>query len=227
MSIKPILFSGPMVQAILAGRKTMTRRVIKPQPLFFTGRRYVFADDGCPKKWEDCEDFEATARYQPGDILWVRETHYRYGHWMENGFSETGKQKWTFKPTTDEVRFFDDAPDVLGKWSAKTILGWWKRPAIYMPFSATRIWLLDTATRVERLQKITEADAKSEGIDDDQAYERNGWFPTFSDPDSGGIPNYIGAFCELWNHLNALRGYGWDTNPWVWVYSLEPCEKPT
>lgn len=74
MRILPILFNTEMVRAIQDGRKTATRRAMKPQPLFYTGRKYIFDDKEIPKKWEDCDNIIETYQYQPGDILYVRET---------------------------------------------------------------------------------------------------------------------------------------------------------
>ncbi len=72
--VLPILFNTDMVKALLDGRKTVTRRIMKPQPLFYTGRKYIFADNECPPKWQCCDNIIDTYQYQAGDILYVRET---------------------------------------------------------------------------------------------------------------------------------------------------------
>lgn len=66
---RPILFNTDMVRAIIDGRKTVTRRLMKPQPMFYNGRKYIFADDVCPKQWQCCSNIIETYKYQPGDIL--------------------------------------------------------------------------------------------------------------------------------------------------------------
>jgi hypothetical protein len=143
------------------------------------------------------------APYQPGDILYVRETwkkapngYYYYEDWQK-----------------------DDIADVT-KW----------KPSIHMPKEAARIWLKVTDVRVERLQEITEEQASAEGTNpwDEACYENNGWHPTLSDPDSGGEPNIIDGFHKLWDSTikkNDLDRYGWNTNPWVWVIEFKQCKK--
>lgn len=200
MTIKPILFNTEMVRAILEGRKSCTRRLVKPEPQgYFEVNEeplYIYDTDGNQGK--------ITSPYQPGDILYVRETwkkapngYFYYEDWQR-----------------------DDIADVT-KW----------KPSIHMPKEAARIWLKVTDVRVERLQEITEEQACVEGTDpwDEACYENNGWHPTFSDPDSGGDPNMVDGFHKLWNSTikkSDLDRYGWDANPYVWVISFEQCEKP-
>ena len=200
MAIKPILFNTEKVRAILEGRKSCTRRLVKPEPQgYFEVNEeplYIYDTDGNQGK--------ITSPYQPGDILYVRETwknapngYFYYEDWQR-----------------------DDIADVT-KW----------KPSIHMPKEAARIWLKVTDVRVERLQEITEEQACVEGTDpwDEACYENNGWHPTFSDPDSGGDPNMIDGFHKLWNSTikkSDLDRYGWDANPWVWVIEFERCKKP-
>lgn len=138
MSEKPILFSGPMVCAILDGRKTMTRRVIKSQP---ATRLYQMGEGS--SWWAECDPWDRNepiniirCPYRVGDLLWVRET------WAT--VQATGETVYR----ADGV-FSDGAP-----W----------RPSIFMPRWASRITLEVTAVRAERLQDITEQDAMAEGI---------------------------------------------------------------
>jgi len=159
--MKPILFSTEMVKAILDGRKTMTRRVMKN-----------------PNAQEP--------RYSVGDDLWVRETFrlidfdYIDGVWSCSVHYKTGDIG---------TRLFFEEKD-----GDKT-LGW--RPSIFMPKEAARIFLKITDVRAERLQDITDADAKKEGCE------------TRED------------FISVWESLNQKRGYGWDKNPFVSVYLFE------
>lgn len=216
MAIKPILFNTEMVRAILDGRKTCTRRVIKPQPDEKHTYPLGFVTDSTEKKNVGCFGFgideyggsiqyiKPPYGYAPGDILYIRETwkkapngYYYYEDWQRN-----------------------DIADVT-KW----------KPSIHMPKEAARIWLKVTDVRVERLQDITEDGAWQEGTDcwDDACYADNGWHPTFEDPDSGGNCDIIAGFEKLWNNTikkSDLDRYGWSANPYVFVIEFERCEKP-
>lgn len=227
MAIKSILITNTeMVRAVLDGRKTCTRRVIKPQPDEKHTYPLGFVTDSTEKKEVGCFGFAANEyggsiqyvkppyRYAPGDILYVRET------WCALPVNEAGHMRGHcvyYYRADGELR----PEGWRGKW----------HPSIHMPKEATRIWLKVTDVRVERLQEITEKQACMEGTDpwDEVCYENNGWHPTFSDPDSGGDPNMVDGFHKLWNSTikkSDLDRYGWDANPWVWVIEFERCEKP-
>lgn len=226
VAIKPILFNTEMVRAILDGRKTCTRRVIKPQPDEKHTYPLGFVTDSTEKKEVGSFGFAANEyggsiqyvkppyRYAPGDILYVRET------WCALPVNEAGHMRGHcvyYYRADGELR----PEGWRGKW----------HPSIHMPKEAARIWLKVTDVRVERLQEITEKQACMEGTDpwDEVCYENNGWHPTFSDPDSGGDPNMVDGFHKLWNSTikkSDLDRYGWDANPWVWVIEFERCEKP-
>lgn len=231
--VLPILFNTEMVRAILDGRKTCTRRVIKPQPQSRLCYTYAGSHKGCIGKWtypnrgahefwgeeyklpENIKNEELSKQWNPpyhtDDILYVRET---WGEGYEEGtYIYRASDKLAGLPTFKE--------------SSKLIY----HPSIHMPKEAARIWLKVTNVRVERLQEITEKQACMEGTDpwDEACYENNGWHPTFSDPDSGGEPNIIDGFHKLWDSTikkNDIDSYGWDANPWVWVIEFERCEKP-
>jgi hypothetical protein len=197
MNFKPILFSTAMVQAIRAGQKTQTRRVIKI--------------DDAPENWKisiagtsivRTEPYDAKlSRYAPGDILWVRETWCKHQEYYNNGANVFPEPHFIFK--ADGVK--------ADKW----------RPAIFMPREAARIFLLVKDVRVERLQDITEEDARAEGV----LWERARKINQLETSDSI-YDNAKALFMRLWDNLNAKRGYGWDTNPWVWVISFERIESP-
>lgn len=201
MSIKPILFNTEMVRAILDGRKSCTRRIVKHDVEAILNSPYH-------KEHPEVEDEQIISKlcippYQPGDILYVRET-----------FIQAAANIFWYK-----------ADDKL--WMSKDLL--WK-PSIHMPKKVARIWLKVTDVRVERLQEITEEQACMESTDpwDEACYENNGWHPTLSDPDSGGDPNMIDGFHKLWNSTikkSDIDRYGWDANPWVWVIEFERCER--
>ena len=181
MKERPIIFSGEMVRAILDGRKTQTRRVIKPQPdHIHTFQKGILLPQ--------IGDKEIRCPYgQPGDRLWVRET------WAKNN------------PVLDaKVCYRADlmSPDLGKPW----------KPSIYMPRWASRITLEIVNVRVERVQEITEADVIAEGI---------GAFTLARGVLSDAPPDPRWKFIELWNSINANRGYGWEINPWVWVIEFK------
>lgn len=222
MSIKPILFNTEMVRAILDGRKSCTRRLIKPQPDEKHTYPLGFVNDSTERKDIGSFGFGTSELggsiqytkppYQPGDILYVRET------WCLRFDGEKYFYK-ADKNTSREEKHLLDYDDA--RW----------HPSIHMPEEAARIWLKVTDVRVERLQDITEEQACMEGTNpwDEACYENNGWRPTFSDPDSGGEPNMVDGFHKLWNSTikkSDIDRYGWNANPYVFVIEFKRCDKP-
>ena len=237
--MKPILFNTDMVRAILKGRKTVTRRVMKPQPWGTcpnTGGDHELEPDNfcggvatgfvCGRCGQGvCPPYmkypvgEALFRPMcwPGDILYVRET------WCDP--SDTGwpicyKADLPMHWNADETEHGEavDLREEEFKW----------QPSIHMPKWAARIFLRVTAVRAERLQDITEEQARAEGAiplcisvdsedtpDSDRTWHEVG--PALSD------------FIRIWDSTikpDDLFLYGWDANPWVWVIEFERCERP-
>lgn len=207
----PILFSTPMVQAILAGRKTMTRRVVKPQPAHETDISFMrneplnWTGDWHPWKWET-EEGESIAKScpygKPGDLLYVRESWVWEGETSWQDISRIG----TFWYKADD--------DGEGFSPAR-----WK-PSIHMPKVAARIWLEVTNVRVELLHDISNEDVVSEGVDwKDYSFQKTicrEW----------GIENtssYSAAFFMLWWKINGLESL--KSNPWVWVIEFKVISK--
>ena len=197
----PILFSGPMVKAILDGRKTMTRRVIKGAPGIMLYPQVQDCGVPIPELIEAYKNaWLTTCPYgQPGDRLWVREA------WAIRDC----KPLFAAIFRADCVE--DDSSERDGWWIDKDRKGEeefipgkveWK-PSIFMPRWASRITLEITAVRVERVQDIGDEDAEAEGLS---------WCNAASPRDK---------FQCLWNSLNAKRGYGWEANPWVWVIAFK------
>jgi len=207
MKERPILFSGPMVRAILEGRKTQTRRVVKPQPA--PGQGMVNASYcGDPHLWlreGPCNKSDPAFVWRcpygkPGDRLWVRETFAEGIHQMA------------------DVNHWAYAADHFG---AQQRLGDRWKPSIHMPRKACRILLEITCVRVEQLNHCSVTDAEAEGFKA---------FPgckvrSFAEADAG-IPyrdhSAVDAFRALWADLNGDDSL--NTNPWVWVVEFKRVE---
>lgn len=234
MAIEPILFNTEMVRAILDGRKSCTRRLVKPQPDKKHTFPLGFVTDSTEKKEVGCFGFGineyggsiqyAKPPYQPGDILYVRETweHFEccccegdeHGNcYREPQQSALNKSCGCYMyRATDEI--YGDA-----KW----------HPSIHMPKEAARIWLKVTDVRVERLQEITPQQAESEGVGnlfyEDIGYsEKN--YGTEVDKEYGIAREQFAWLWESTIKKSDLDRYGWNANPWVWVIEFERCEKP-
>ncbi len=225
---RPILFSAPMVRALLDGRKTQTRRIIKPQPKS-RNLGYINADGGaiqCGPDYPDGdEDFVKCPYGRPGDLLWVRETFWQWGVWKKNGKTKTGRQKWKFKPLQQGLRW----PLVFTPPTQKpkrTEIGFHKRPSIFLPQSANRLTLEISEVRVQPLQDINDADAIREGINVCSTGLPPGSPPVYGyETTSGDFDEDMAAyqprdaFKGLWQSINGPPS--WDANPWVWVLSFK------
>ena len=203
MTDRPILFSGPMVRAILDGSKTQTRRVVKPQPA--SGAR---SSPFVPSGIEDGHGRAIVCPYgAPGDRLWVRETWQSCG----TGPYEDGCAIRYRADDTIRVQRFDPGAD--GPAPAPT-KAW--RPSIHMPRWASRLTLEVLGVRVERLQAITEEDARAEGT---PRNDIGRFLPPY--PNTAGWMHALDAFPGWWDAFNGRRpGCSWEANPWVWVVSF-------
>ncbi len=195
MTSRPIILSPESVAAILAGTKTQTRRVVKPQPTSFGEKSGRPLDDrmaetiDCP--WGSIHRREWPP--SPGLELWVREA------WaVGRGYDGC---KPSEIPDLPFLRRFYRGQDHEGEAHR----GRW-RSSIHMPRWASRLTLEVTAVRVERLQDISEHDAMCEGIPVDK------W------------RSFYQGFAEGWDEINAKRGHSWESNPWVWVLEFEPAK---
>ena len=222
MAIKPILFNTEMVRAILDGRKTCTRRLVKFLPgenSQWTG----YIKDGLMLYNGRNEPCIRKVPYQPGDIMYVRET-WQYLYELDGNeqiIEGTGKYYYA---ATDTIPF-DTYVDASGVTHER--VPW--HPSIHMPKEAARIWLKVTDVRVERLQEITPKGAESEGVGnlfyDDIGYgEKN--YGTEVDTEYGIAKEQFAWLWESTIKKSDLDRYGWDANPWVWVIEFERCEKP-
>lgn len=193
-----ILFSRAMVEALLAGRKTQTRRAIRPQPSGATAApRNPFG--------------------QPGDRLWVRERFAAFGHWRQRHNARKGREEWFFTDLTRERGLawrYEDGPafaDAHASRDADAAPAWHARPALFMPRAASRILLEIVAVRAERLQAIGVDDAVAEGVvaegvaaGDDPVAER---VAAGEDP--------VAAYRGVWEGINGAGS--WAADPMVWV----------
>lgn len=199
----PILFSGPMIRAILDGTKTQTRRVV----MLRRADDELTPDHGVKRvlrhitEWWRARSGHYTCPFgQVGERLWVRETF-----WLHNLGESTERKRIEYQAGGDKILWQSEI--VPAQW--RGLCHW--RPSIHMPRWASRLTLELTATvRVERVQDISHEDAVAEGCAD-------------SDVGQELIPYHsyaIANYRALWNELNAARGYGWDANPLVWVLSF-------
>lgn len=214
MTARPILFTAPMVRALLEGRKTQTRRVVKPQPhhgpvgqiVNLGGAEWAMDDGDLSGLW--------TCPYgAPGDLLIVREA------W-------SAEARWDFAPPQDikpgsPIYYLaggggeEAIPECAGR----------VRSSIHMPRWASRLTLEITDVRVERLQSISEADAIAEGIEDVTSevasgdpsvrfwkrYRDGGW--------NGYVDVAVGSYASLWTSINGPGS--WAANPWVWALTFK------
>ena len=206
MKERPILFSAPMVRAILAGTKMQTRRVVKPQPPASTHQVETWHHpDAKPRFFTWTTAGEISDQWeplpcpygQPGDRLWVRETFRGCRAYEVQGYAP---KDWGNKP----IWFAADGtpPGRPEQWALRS------RPSIHMPRWASRITLEVTDVRVERLQDISEADAVAEGVKN-SLHLPGGRFATEN-------------FAHLWWSINGDGS--WEANPWVWVVEFKRIE---
>ena len=209
MAIKPILFNTEMVRAILDGRKSCTRRLVK----FLPGenpRWTGYTKDGMMLHNGKNEPCIRKAPYQPGDILYVRET------WSP---VFVRPRRYLYKVECKE------GENLPIKW----------HPSIHMPKKAARIWLKVTNVRVERLQEMKPVDVIKEGAYPDcwdclNTYGESGSQCCYgTEEQCSQCDEVMMEWEKLWNSTikkTDLDSYGWEANPWVWVIEFERCEKP-
>lgn len=216
MKERGMLFSAPMVLALLNGSKTQTRRALKVQPLDVIpmqgvqGREWV----GLMTRDPEPKGRIFNCRFgQPGDRIWVRET------WLQPGLEPViyRADEWAAR-LVEKCKSDPAAPQL--KWI----------PSIHMPRWASRITLEITGVRVERLQDISEADAKAEGITSDSVIvgancnggrhsEEHAERFFYDGCDDQGFESAVDAYRGLWESLSGTGS--WDVNPWVWVIEFK------
>ncbi|MEM8564909.1 MAG: hypothetical protein AAGF85_00515 [Bacteroidota bacterium] len=201
--LRPILFSTPMIQAILEGRKTQTRRVMKPQP-------------------KQLLDFEkAKCPYgEVGDILWVREAFKQVGHYSRDYLFHQYKADGQ----TDDLNYPEFLEQLLdgNPW----------KPSIHMPFKACRLFLRVMDKRVHLINTISDEESEAEGVEKVQLNTRHAKGTLYRDYSQNewdrqsGFLTPTGSFIRLWNSINGNRpGYAWKDNPWVWAITFEVIDR--
>jgi hypothetical protein len=212
MADRPILFSGPMVRAILSGAKTQTRRLVSPR---FLG---LFGEPDC---WEPqhyatwrawCHHTNQIEHFAnpfgvSGDRLWVRETwgvigDIRAGNDGEHFAAHVEYAADLAKRTIDvHMDHWRTSYETLGKW----------RPSIHMPRWASRLTLEVMSVRVERLHDLSEEDARAEGVEVTNGHPELGAL-------IGAGPSYREGFAQLWRSINGPGS--WEANPWLWCVAF-------
>lgn len=201
--MKPILFNTEMVKAIMEGRKTCTRRLVKQSTLQAVRR---WQKERPKDKPEELIDKLAAPPYYPGDVLYVRETWTTLHYVDANGRTHYDRKMYFYAADGEpDVTLYDadgfEQDDQRIRW----------RPSIHMPKEAARIFLRVKNVHAERLQDIDGAGQRAEGAD-----SKHGFGAT------------RGAFIDLWNSTIKPAEricYGWDANPWVWVIEFERIEE--
>lgn len=216
--MKPILFSTPMVQAILSGTKTQTRRIIRPQPCQEATKfnKFIYSDDtGWEARFANDSSpavCDRKVHIVIGHTLWVRETWERFDCSCCEGDYYTG-ECFSVPDKNEGCYLYKASHEIRGdaRW----------HPSIHMPREAARIFLRVTDVRVERVQELSVDDCIEEGVEVE-------WSESLPKPSYMSLayaerrvkPAFQTAYRELWDSLNAKRGYSWTANPWVWVYKF-------
>ena len=241
-----IIMSGDHPAKVIAGTKTMTRRtygleLINKPPQSMVDWRFVgmtAPDTAHFKAANGHGDIRLVCPYGGvGDLLWLKETHYRYGYWEHSFITPTGREGWRFVSVGKEILYLEQKPTDSIRKSGEHGLGWYKRPSIFMFRSDSRIERTITALRPERLQEITEEDCMAEGIESRREewvyqeangnrhlmdcstpiykrYDNKGQYfdgNTYPETRSAGL-----SYLTLWDKLNGKK-YPWAGNWWVWV----------
>lgn len=202
MTARPILFSAPMIRALLDGRKTQTRRMVKPQPLLSAGR-WHFYKRGFPVYLEGNHHAVESCPYgKPGDLLWCRET------WQHGNAPLGNYQRGCL--IFYRADYLDDPHGPDGEKSPEGKYRRWI-PSLHLPRRESRITLRITDVRVQRLNDISPEDAAAEG------------WPGPDDRNSIHSAYPIAWFWPLWESINGKGS--WDLNPWVWALNFEVIRK--
>lgn len=251
MKQRPIIFDAESVQAILASRKSQTRRVVSFKHVLSPSQKRIgfeqcqdpnlfrcdYPSRGFPRlhvpvrhpedpkfPWADCGCNTLEARWEPGDLLWVKET------WADTN-GENGPMI-SYQAGGDRFLVDECYPVEYSRYPGCQFTMWcgdlrrgepdhsWRSP-IHMPKWASRLTLRVTDVRVERLQEISEADAKAEGV---ELAEYETELPADPPGQAGIVRSFVHPFRDRWQQTTGKRA-PWDSNPWVWVVEFERVEE--
>lgn len=239
MRERPIIFSAPMVRAILDGKKTQTRRVVKPQPVRVAEHMMPLEDGGQSAmvkvpdgwRWRDLygadnggKFADALAMYgpygAPGDRLWVREGFALAPSCNDPEPDNSDDWHVVYRADGDDLPWLsgsgEDATEVPAPW----------RPSIFMPRWASRITLEIINVRVQRVQDIGEEDARAEGVDGPHYGRWTDMTGAVVPPLSETARPWAHSFAVAWREVHRGDDASWFTNPWVWALTFKRVEQP-
>jgi hypothetical protein len=247
----PILFSMAMVEAILAGRKTQTRRILQLPKEEIENAKWGFTAFS-PERHISVRVVHANGQFGEsfvkmnwcaGDLLYVREGYYQYGKWgISDKLTKKGKLKRVFIPLDEEIIFATEGTKTIidgaefnlpVEKNSHILPAWYKRLPRFMPKKYARIWLQVEEVRVERLQYISEEDAKAEGVQPncegkegcpsslckDECSAKDEYFHYMRSLDDFPAFSAKESFESLWEKINGRES--WEENPWVWVVEFK------
>ncbi|WP_139110571.1 hypothetical protein [Pseudomonas syringae] len=244
MTERPIIFSAPMVNAILAGKKNVTRRIVK-----FPLRRLVEKDQAGPEahcasgmqqgssdspaqldlKSDYAEGTAELCPYgQPGTTLWLKEAFYAFGRWEMHPNKKSGRNDWRFiDMTLESGRDYcvSEPANYIKTSRTDPAPTWWLRPSLFMPRRASRVDLEVTDVRIERLRDITDEQARAEGFSPMHDGVHTYFVNHLPHPSTGMSITAVIAFALYWQRLHGNDS--WNENPWVWVVSFRRLDKST
>lgn len=227
--------------AIVAGKKTQTRRLFKSKhKLMPVNEIASIHKDGSGKGWISWLPHPVTAEataalypgeegfkspYQVGDVLWIKENYYQFGQWKKNGNSKKGRQLWKFCPISIAFNSEDELSILPIRKNSYRKKGWYKRPQLFMPQKYARYWIKITDVRAERLQAISQEDARAEGVDPAPHRPVSTNCTKHAD-NSLKRDCFVCSYKVTWNQIHGPKGNQWDKNPWVWAYTFKLTKKP-